>query len=50
MDNIEVKTSGALLTLQDAFKKQYIQLASNELIDIEADIDLLQKTNPPDQP
>lgn len=50
VDNIEVKTSGALLTLQDAFKKQYIQLANNELIDIEADIDLLQKTNPPDQP
>lgn len=49
VDNIELKTSSALLTLQDAFKKQYIQLATNELVDIEADIDLLQKTHPKDQ-
>lgn len=48
VDNIELKTSSALLTLQDAFKKEYIQLATNELVDIEADIDLLQKTHPKD--
>lgn len=46
VDNIETKTASALITLQDAFKKQYIQLATNELVDIEADIDLLQKTHP----
>lgn len=49
VDNIEVKTTSALLTLQDAFKKQYVQLATNELMDIEADIDLLEKTNPRDK-
>lgn len=46
VDNIELKTSSALITLQEAFRKQYIQLATNELVDIEADIDLLQKTHP----
>lgn len=49
VDNIETKTTSALLTLQDAFKKQYVQLATNELMDIEADIDLLEKTNPRDK-
>lgn len=45
VDDIEAKTSSALVTLQDAFKKQYVSLATNEILDIEADIDLLQKTN-----
>lgn len=44
VDDIEVKTTGALKTLEEAFEKEYVRLASNEMMDIEADIDLLEKT------
>lgn len=44
VEDIEVKTTGALKTLQDAFQKEYVRLATNEMLDIEADIDLLEKT------
>ena len=45
IENIEVKTTGALTTLHEAFRKEYVRLATNEMMDIEADIDLLEKTN-----
>lgn len=45
IDDIEVKTTGALKTLQEAFRKEYVRLAANEMLDIEADIDLLEKTS-----
>lgn len=45
VEDIEVKTTGALVTLKDAFRKEYVRLATNEMLDIEADIDLLEKTN-----
>lgn len=44
VEDIEVKTTGALTTLQEAFSKEYVRLATNEMMDIEADIDLLEKT------
>lgn len=44
VEDIEVKTTGALKTLQEAFQKEYVRLATTEMMDIEADIDLLEKT------
>lgn len=42
---LEERTSSALVTLQESYKKQYVRLVKNEMMDIEADIDLLEKTN-----
>ncbi len=38
------KTEKALDILKSAFRKQFVKLASNEIMDIEQDIDLLEKT------
>ncbi len=38
------QTENALLTLDEAFKKQFSNLVTNEVIDIEADIQLLEQT------
>lgn len=40
---LENKTAQALVTLNDSFKRQYLNLTSNERMDIEAEIDLLEK-------
>lgn len=45
VEELAQKTADALRTLQDAFRKQYVHLATNEILDMEADIDLLEKTN-----
>lgn len=45
VEELEQRTSSALVTLQDSYKKQYVRLVKNEMMDIEADIDLLEKTN-----
>lgn len=37
-------TLKALNILQEAFRKQFVKLASNEILDIESDIQLLEKT------
>lgn len=45
VEELEQRTSSALVTLQDSYKKQYVRLVKNEMMDMEADIDLLEKTN-----
>lgn len=45
VEELEKRTSSVLITLQDSYKKQYVRLVKNEMMDIEADIDLLEKTN-----
>lgn len=42
---LEKRTGSALVTLQESFRKQYVRLVKNEMLDIEADIDLLEKTS-----
>lgn len=44
LDELHGKTSKALVILQEAFKKQYVKLVANDMMDIEADINLLENT------
>ena len=44
MTRLRSKTESALVILNDAFKKQFERLMENEIMDIDSDIDLLEKT------
>lgn len=44
IDRIYDRTKNAVLVLKEAFKKQYVKLVSNEIVDMEADIELLENT------
>jgi 5-bromo-4-chloroindolyl phosphate hydrolysis protein len=44
MEEIYSKTNRALVILNEAFEKQFLKLMQNEFFDIEADINVLEKT------
>jgi len=44
MEELYSKTNRALLILNSAFEKQFLKLMQNEFFDIEADINVLEKT------
>lgn len=44
IDRIYDRTKNAVLVLKEGFKKQYVKLVSNEIVDMEADIELLENT------